>query len=157
MSRISLPRGAAAVLLVALASACARASGPGIESALPVLPGSPWDGAHEALARLDPHLRDASAVGARASTAKTEVVIAGVRFEEVMITAKADLPRVRSVSLAAAPPRDGCEHVREELVKALGPAWNVGETRLGATTARHDGQVARIVCNGAELSLTIAG
>lgn len=157
MSRITLPRRAAAILLVTLAAGCTRSSRPGIETALPVLPGAAWDGAHETLARLDPHLRDANAVGGRASTAKADVVVAGVRFEEVMITARADLPRVRSVSLAAHPPEGGCDGVRETLVKALGPAWSVGETRLGATTARHDGQVARIVCNPAELSLTIAG
>ncbi len=156
MSRISLPRGAAAALLAVLAAGCSR-SGPAIESALPVLPGAAWDGAHAALARLDPNAQDATAAGGRATTAKAELVIGGVHFDEVRITGKADLPRVRAVSLATRPPASGCDRIRDELVKALGPAWNVGETQLGATTARREGQIARIVCNGAELSLTIAG
>ncbi|WP_242346265.1 hypothetical protein [Anaeromyxobacter terrae] len=156
MSRTSLLRGAAAALLAVVASGCSR-SGAAIEKTLPVLPGEAWDGAHAALSRLDPNAHDATVAGGRATTAKAELVIGGVRFDEVRITGKADLPRVRAVSLATRPPSSGCDHIRDELVKALGPAWNVGETQLGAITARREGQIARIVCNGAELSLTIAG
>ena len=154
MSRTSLRLAA---LLIASALGCSRSAGPTVETTLPVAPGEAWDDARAALVRLDPAVQDATAVGSRASTAKAEVVVAGVRFQQLMITAPADRPRVRSVSLAAPPPSGDCAKIRSELLRALGPAWSEGETRLGATLATRESRVARIVCNGAELSLTIAG
>ncbi len=148
----------AAPLLVLAAAACSStAAQPPFEAALPVQPGEPWDVAHGALAKLDPNLRDVSGVGGRTSTARAGVTLAGYRFDEVSIAGLLDRASVRSVTVTAPPPSGGCDKVRDDLLKALGPEWNAGEPRLGAVTATRNGRAARIVCTGAELSLAIVG
>ncbi len=150
--RLSLP-----FLLLATAACTRTAAQPTVEAALPVAPGDAWASAHEALARLDPHLRDAAGLGGRTATAKAELVVAGYRFDMVAIAGLADRTAVRSVTLSARPPKSGCEKVRDDLLKALGSEWDAGDTRLGAVTATRNGRSARIVCNGAEFSLAIVG
>ncbi|BDG05453.1 hypothetical protein [Anaeromyxobacter oryzae] len=150
--RLSFP------LLLLVTAACSRtAAQPTVEAALPAAPGQAWASAHDALARLDPHLRDAAGLGGRTATAKSSVVVAGYRFDQVAIAGLADRDAVRSVTLSAPSPKSGCEKIREDLLKALGSEWDAGETRLGAVTATKTGRSARIVCNGAEFSLAIIG
>lgn len=145
------------LFLVAVAG-CARTSAqPTLEASLPVAPGQDWSAAHDALARLDPNVRDAAGLGGRTATAKVAVVVAGHTFDAVAIAGLSDRSSVRSVTLSARPPRDGCEKIRGDLLGALGSEWDAGETRLGATSATKNGRSARIVCNGAELSLAIVG
>ena len=70
----------------------------------------------------------------------------------------ASRPQVRSVKLSAPPPASGCDRLRDDLVHALGAGWSAGEPSLGAVTATQGAtRSARIVCTGAELSLSIVG
>lgn len=142
-----------------LAAACSRTpADPGFETALPVAPGQTWDQARAALERLDPEAHEVTGVGGRTEVARTPVTVAGIRFDEVSIAGVASRPQVRSVRLSATPPAAGCDHVRDELVRALGAGWSAGEPSLGAVTAtKGTTRSARIVCNGAELSLSILG
>lgn len=144
-------------LLVAAACSSSTAA-PGFEAALPVVPGQTWDQARAALERLDPAAREVEGVGGRTTVAKAPVTVAGVRFDEISIAGVASRPQVRSVKLSAPPPASGCDRVRDDLVHALGAGWSVGEPSLGAVTATKGAtRSARIVCTGAELSLSIVG
>jgi hypothetical protein len=160
MITISLRRTVLPVVLglAVLAAGCSRtAAQPTLESALPVVPGQDWAAAHDALARLDPNLRDAAGLGGRIATAKADLLVAGYRFEELAIAGLADRTAVRSVTLSARAPGAGCDKARDDLLRALGSDWDAGETRLGATTASKVGRSARILCTGTALSLAISG
>lgn len=148
------------LLALALAAAgCSRtAASPTLVAALPVVPGEAWDDARSALARLDPAVRDLQGLGGRTAIAKAELVLAGQKFEEVSIAGVASRPSVRTVRVAAPSPGDRCDEVRDALVRALGPDWVPGEKVLGAVTVTNGPtRSARIVCNGAELSVSIVG
>lgn len=148
-----------AVPFLLLAASCSSTTAaPGFEAALPVAPGQPWDQARAALERLDPGAREVEGVGGRTTVARTPVTVAGIRFDEVSIAGVASRPQVRSVKLSAPPPASGCDRVRDDLVHALGAGWSAGEPSLGAVTATQGAtRSARIVCTGAELSLSIVG
>lgn len=148
-----------AVPLLLLVAACSSTTAaPGFEAALPVVPGQAWDQARAALERLDPDAKEVEGVGGRTTVARTPVTVAGIRFDEVSIAGVASRPQVRSVKLSAPPPATGCDRVRDDLVHALGAGWSAGEPSLGAVTATQGAtRSARIVCTGAELSLSIVG
>lgn len=148
-----------AVPLLLLVAACSSTTAaPGFEAALPVVPGQAWDQARAALERLDPAAKEVEGVGGRTTVARTPVTVAGIRFDEVSIAGVASRPQVRSVKLSAPPPATGCDRVRDDLVHALGAGWSASEPSLGAVTATQGAtRSARIVCTGAELSLSIVG
>lgn len=154
MTHASIVRGAVAALL--LSAACTRSAKPGLESKLPVKVGESWDSAHAELAKLDPHLKDAEGLGARSATASTPLTLAGYQFKALGIAGATDRPTVHSVLLVAPPP-ESCDKARDDLVKALGSGWDVGEPKLGAVTATKGLRTARIVCTGAELTLSVVG
>lgn len=149
------------ILTVSLLVVAACSSTPSVsplEAALPVAPGEPWEEARTTLEKLDPQAREAEGVGGRTTVAKATVTVAGVRFDEVSIAGVASRPQVRAVKLTAPSPGDGCDRVRAELLDALGSGWSAGEPRLGAITAtKGTTRSARIVCTGAELSVSIIG
>lgn len=148
---------ALSLLVVGLACSSSHADA-GLEASLPVTPGESWEEARTALERLDPAAREVEGVGGRTTVAKATVTVAGVTFDEVSIAGVASRPQVRAVKLSAPPPGEGCDRVREELLHALGAGWSAGEKHLGAITAtKGTTRSARIVCTGAELSLSIVG
>lgn len=158
MTRITTLSHTALPIVAALLAACSSTSAqPSFEASLPVRPGEPWEAARAALAKLDPQLRDSDSPGARASTAKATLSLAGYAFDEVRIAGLADRPAVRSVILSGKPDPASCDRMRDDLVKALGGEWSAQPAVLGVTVATQGNRSARIVCNRGERSFSIVG
>lgn len=159
MHTSTFPRLIRLTLAVVLVAACSRGTpAASLEAKLPVLPGEAWDQACGALERLDPNARQVEGVGGRTAVAKAPLDIAGYHFEQLSIAGVAARPNVRTVTLSAPAPGAGCDRAREDLLKALGSEWTAGDLRLGAITAtKGSTRAARIVCTGAELSVSIIG
>ncbi|ACG74266.1 conserved hypothetical protein [Anaeromyxobacter sp. K] len=155
----SLVRTPTVLAVLFTLAACARGSAGGsLEAKLPVSPGAPWDDARGQLEKLDPNARLMEGLGGRTAVAHTQLEIAGYRFEELSIAGAVARPSVRTVTLTAPSPAAGCDRARDDLLKALGSDWTAGDLRLGAVTAtKGTTRSARIVCTGAELSVSIVG